>query len=355
MDDNTRAFLKRLMEAVCPTGYEEDAARIWRQEAEGFADRTWSDVHGNSFAVVNEAGSPRVMLAGHIDEIGLMVTHIDKNGFLSFRPIGGWDPQILPGQRVRIRTDQGILIGVVGRKAIHLLEKEAREKVVKVKQLWVDIGARDKEEAESLVRIGDPMVVDHGFATLRNDIALARAFDDRIGAFVVLEAARRLKDMNPDAAVYVVGTVQEEIGLRGAITSAFGIDPQVGIAVDVTHATDIPDAASDTGGEGDIAMGKGPVITRGPNINRLLFDRMVNAAEAEKIPYQVQGAPRGTGTDANALQLTRAGVATGLIGIPNRYMHSPCELVHLGDVEAASRIIAHTVAGIGADSSFVLD
>ena len=355
MDRQQRSFLERLMNEICPTGYEVDAARVWRSEAATFADRIWGDTHGNSFAVVNEAGSPRVMLAGHIDEIGLMVTHIDDNGFLLFSPIGGWDPQVLPGQRVNIKTEAGNVLGVVGRKAIHLLEPKERDKVVKFEQLWVDIGASGKQAAEEVVRIGDPMVLDYGFSVLRDDLVCARAFDDRIGAFVVLEAGRMAAQMDPAAAIYIVGTVQEEIGLRGAITSAFGIDPHVGIAVDVTHATDVPRGKDVASKAGAISLGRGPVITRGPNINPMVFSRLVAAAKASEIPYQLQGAPRGTGTDANAMQLSRAGVATGLIGVPNRYMHSPCEMVDLRDVENASRLIADTVAALESDATFVLE
>jgi len=353
MEKERLEFLRRCMETVCPSGYEEGISRVWREEADRFADRTWADVHGNAFAVVNEGGTPRVMLAGHADEIGLMITYIDENGFLSFSGIGGWDMQVLPGQRVRVQGKAGELIGVIGRKPIHLLQEEERKKVVRMEDLWIDIGAKDKEDAEELVSIGDPAVLDYGFALLRNDLATARGFDDRVGAFVVLEAARLLSSMNPKAAVYAVATVQEEIGLRGAKTSAFGIDPQVGIAVDVGFATDTPGMGDEKKRVGEIAMGKGPVIARGPNINAKLHALLVDTAQKAKIPHQVAGEPRGTGTDANAIQLNRAGVATGLISVPNRYMHSPCEVVHLGDLEHISRLIAETVARIDGSTDFV--
>lgn len=353
MDKGRVEFLRKCVDTISPSGFEEEMSRIWRAEADKFADRTWADVNGNAYAVVNEGGSPRVMLAGHMDEIGLMITYIDDKGFLSFAPIGGWDPQVLPGQRVRIRGKKGVIVGVVGRKPIHLLEAEERKKVVKFDGLWIDIGAKDKKDAEKHVSIGDPAVLDYGFVPLLNDLAAARAFDDRVGAFVILEAARLASEMNPKAAIYAVGTVQEEIGLRGAHTSAFGIDPQVGIAVDVGFATDTPGMGNEKKKVGDIAMGKGPMIARGPNINPKLFDLLVSTAKKEKIPYQVEGAPRGTGTDANAIQLTRAGVATGLISIPNRYMHSPCEVVHLGDLENIAKLIAHTVVSIDDTTDFI--
>lgn len=353
MDKARLDFLRRCMKTVCPSGFEEEFSLVWRQEADRFADRTWVDVHGNTFAVVNEGGGPRVMLAGHADEIGLMITYIDDNGYLSISGIGGWDTQVLPGQRVRIQGKDGPILGVIGRKPIHLLEAEERKKVVKITSLWIDIGAKDKKEAASLVEIGDPAVLDYGFAELRNNLVVARGFDDRIGAFVVLEAARLVAAMNPTVAVYAVATVQEEIGLRGARTSAFGIDPHVGIAVDVGFATDTPGMGEEKKKVGDIAMGKGPIITRGPNINPKLFRLLVATAKEQDIPYQIEGVSRGTGTDANAIQLTRSGVATGLISIPNRYMHSPCEMVHLEDLENIAKLLAHTSAVIDSTTDFI--
>ena len=346
-------FLKRYMATICPTGYEEEASRVWREEADKFADRTWVDQHGNSFAVVNEKGAPRIMLAGHADEIGLMVTYIDENGFLFFAGLGGWDVQVLPGQRVRIRTKKGIVLGVIGRRPIHLLDAEERKKVVKMEELWIDIGAKDRKEAEKLVDIGDPGVLDYEFAELRNGLVTARGFDDRIGAFVVLEAARLAAKLKPKAAIYAVATVQEEIGLRGAKTSAYGIDPQVGIAVDVGFASDTPGMDKLKKQIGEATMGGGPIVTRGPNMNTALVDRIVATAKAKGIPCQVKGYPRGTGTDANAIQLTRAGVATGLLGVPSRYMHSPSEIVHLDDVEHCAKLIAETIVGIDAKTSFL--
>ncbi|HCP32365.1 TPA: hydrolase [Candidatus Acetothermia bacterium] len=353
MEKERVEFLRRCMETVCPSGFEEEISHVWRKEADRFAERTWADSHGNSFAVVNEGGTPRVMLAGHADEIGLMITYIDDNGYLSFAGIGGWDPQVLPGQRVWIQGMTGPILGVIGRKPIHLLEEEERKKVVKIEDLWIDIGAKDKEDVASLVEIGDPAVLDYSFAELRNDLVVSRGFDDRVGAFLILEAARLAAAMNPKASVYAVATVQEEVGLRGARTSAFGIDPHVGIAVDVGFATDTPGMDKEKKKVGEMTMGKGPIIARGPNINPKLFKLFVETAKEEKIPYQIEGAPRGTGTDANAIQLTRAGVATGLISVPNRYMHSPCEIVHLGDLENIARLIAHTVAKIDERTDFI--
>ena len=346
MTDASLAFLKKLIATVSPSGFEQEAAGVWRAEAETFADRVWADTHGNSFAVANEGGKPTIMLAGHIDEIGFMVTYIDDKGFLSFAAIGGFDLQVLPGQRVCIRGRQGPLLGVIGRKAIHLMTEEDRKAVVKIEDLWIDIGAKDKKEAQSLVGVGDCAVIAGDFQTLRNDILVARGFDDRVGAFVVLEALRLAAKMNLHAAVVAVATVQEEVGLRGATTSAFGLDPEIGIAVDVTHVTDTPAMDAEKKKIGEAVLGGGPALARGANINPRVFELLVKTARDKNIPCQIGPAPRGTGTDANAIQLTRAGVATALVSVPNRYMHSPCELVNARDLDGCSALIAATIGAV---------
>ncbi len=348
-----KAFLKRFLDAPSPSGFEEGAARLWREEASGFAERVWVDQHGNSFASYNEQGTPRVMLAGHVDEIGLMVSYIDDKGYIYVRGIGGWDTQILPGQRLWIQGAEGPVLGVLGRKPIHLLEDEERKKVVKIKELWVDIGADSKEEAEKRVSIGDPAVLAHSAEALGDKLLAARGTDDRIGAYVVMEALRKLQSLKPHASTFAVATVQEEIGLRGARTSAFGIDPQVGIAVDVTFTTDTPGTEGDKKRLGEITLGKGPVLSRGPNVNHRLFDMLRDTARRENIPVQIEAAPGATGTDANAIQLTRAGVATAIVSVPNRYMHTPCEVIAYNDVDHAASLIAHTVARIDEETDFL--
>jgi endoglucanase len=354
MEQRSLEFLRRLMETISPSGYEGEAALVWTEEAKTFADRVWVDAHGNAYALVNSGGSPRVMLAGHMDEIGLMLTHIDDKGFLYFTAIGGWDPQILQGQRVWVRTREGKIPGVIGKKPIHLIKQEERDKVTKIEDLWIDIGAKDRGEAEKLVEIGDPVVLAYGFEELPNGLALARGFDDKAGAFVVLEAARLLKKLSPKAEVYAVATVQEEVGLRGARTSAFAIDPKVGIAVDVEFATDFPTMDSEKKRLGEVELGKGPVIVRGANISPKMFELLKETAKEREIPHQLIGAPGGTGTDANVIQLTRAGVATGLLGVPNRYMHSPCEIVSLDDLENTAKLMAYVVARIDETMEFAL-
>lgn len=352
MESRSLDFLKRLLATVSPSGYEDEAAQVWTEEAKTFADEVRSDTQGNVIAVVNKGGKPRVMLAGHMDEIGFMITHIDDQGFLYFGQIGGWDPQIVQGQRVWIRTQSGKIPGVIGKKPIHLIKEEDRNRVTKIEELWIDIGAKDKAEAERLVRIGDPAVIDYGFAELRNNLVVSRGFDDKAGAFVVLEAARMLAKLKPKAEVHAVATVQEEVGLRGAHTSAYGIDPLVGIAVDVGFATDFPTMAEEQKRVGAAKVGQGPMIGRGPTYNHKVVELLIETAQAKNIPYQLNGEPRGMGTDAYAMQMTRAGIAAGLVSVPNRYMHSPCEIVSLTDLENAYTLIAHTVAQIDEKMSF---
>ncbi len=352
MRARSKAFLRELIATISPSGFEGEASQVWRKYVEEFADEVRVDVHGNTIAVVNPGGKPVLMLAGHIDEIGLMVRHVDENGYLYFGPIGGWDAQILQGQRVWVLGKNGErILGVVGKKPIHLLDPKEREKVPKLYELWIDIGAKNREEALEQVDIGAPVVVAAGMEELQNGILVGRGFDDRVGAFVVAEALRLARQKKLKAAVYAVATVQEEIGLRGARTSAFGINPDVGIAVDVTFSTDYPGV--DKRRIGEIKLGGGPVIARGPNINPRVFDLLVKVAQRAKIPYQVEGIPYGTGTDANVIQLTRAGVATGLVSIPNRYMHSPVELVHEKDLENIARLLAGFAAALDPKTSLI--
>jgi endoglucanase len=281
------------------------------------------------------------MLAGHCDQLGLLVEYIDDNGYLYVQPIGGWDMQILLGQSLCVWSTgraQGPLNGVVARRAPHLLTADEKKKVPEFHDVWIDIGAKDKKEAQELVTIGDPITVMLSYRELRNDLAFAPGMDDKVGVWTVMETLRLMQGRKLHAAVFCVSTVQEEIGLRGATTSTYGVNPHVGIAVDVTHATDTP--GNDKKQIGEVGLGKGPVIVRGANINPHVFDRLTDQARTNEIPHQIKAHPRGTGTDANAMQLSREGVATGLIGLPNRYMHSPVEVVSLKDLDAAARLLA---------------
>jgi len=353
MNKKRTQFLAHLINSISPSGYEAPVAKVWKAEAETFASKVWTDTHGNSHAIVNPGGSPRIMFAGHYDEIGFQISYIDDKGYLWIQALGGWDSQIAQGQRVQIATKKGTIRGVIGKVAIHMQSPEDRKKVSQIKDLWVDIGAKDRKDAEKMVEIGDPLVIASGFEEIANGLAIGRAFDDRAGAFVILEAARLLSKLSPKAEIHAVATVQEEIGLRGVTTAAYGINPDIGIAVDMTFATDHPNMAEAMKRENSIELGKGPVLTRGPNINSKLFDLMVKTAKAEKIPFQINAEPRGTGTDANALQLNRAGVVAGLISVPLRYMHSPCETISLKDLEDSAKLLAKTVAKITPRTNFV--
>jgi len=353
MNKRTLHFLTQLIESISPSGYEDEAARVWQEEARTFVDDLRRDSHGNSDAVINPGGSPRIMLSGHYDEIGFVVSHINADGYLWIQPVGGWDPQIPQGQHVIIRGKKGHVPGVIGKCPIHLLSDDQRNKVTKLDEQWVDIGAANRKAAEKLIAIGDPLVIARGFSRLEGSLVAGRGFDNRAGAFTVLEAARILSKLKPKAEVHAVATVQEEIGLRGARTAAYGIDPHVGIAVDVTFATDYPAMSDAVKKYGQIKVGKGVVITRGPNVNPKLFELMVDTAEKKKIAYQINAESRATGTDANAIQINRAGVATGLLNIPNRYMHTPCEVVSLDDLMGTAELMAHTCARITDKTDFI--
>ncbi|MBN2542193.1 M42 family metallopeptidase [bacterium] len=337
-------FLKKLMDTISPSGFEDEARKLWGERTQKFADEVNNDILGNSIAVLNKGGNPKIMLAGHIDEVGFMVKYINKEGYIYFSTIGGLDPHIVPGQRVWIKAQKGRVLGVIGRKPIHLIESDERKNVTKIEDLFIDIGAKDEKEAKSILQIGDPAVPAAGFDELNNDLGVSRGFDNKGGAFVISETLRILSKSNPKASVYGVATVQEEIGLRGAKTSAYGVSPDIGIAVDLTFSTDYPSINKNK--VGDIKIGKGPVIARGPNINPKIFDLLVEVAKKEKIPYQIEGISRGTGTDANVIQLTKSGVATGLVSIPNRYMHSPVEIVSLKDLENVSKLLSAFVMRI---------
>lgn len=342
MHDASFAFLKRLLETPSPSGCERAIQDIVRDWAAPFADDVRTDRHGNVIAALRPkksiSGAPRIMLAGHCDQIGLMVQHIDNEGFLYVQPIGGWDMQILLGQYLTILGRDGPVTGVISRKATHLLTNEERNKVPQFTDVWVDIGAKNKDEAEKLVRAGDTATIALGVRDLRNGLIASPGLDDKVGLWVAMETLRLLKDRPLQAEVYAVSTVQEEVGLRGAATSAYGIHPHVGIAIDVCHATDTP--GNEKKQLGETKLGGGPALYRGPNINPRVAELLAEAAAAIEVAVQFRGAPRPTGTDANAIQLARDGVATAIIGIPNRYMHSPVEMCHLDDLERAARLLA---------------
>jgi endoglucanase len=341
----TPPLLDELLRTGAPSGYEGPAAEIWRRAA-SFAELS-SDGLGSSIARVGDA-APLLAVVGHIDEIGLIVTHVDEKGFLWFTSIGGWDPQILVGQRVEIRAKDGPVLGVVGRKPIHLLEADQRKKVVELKGMHIDIGAKDGEEASELIRVGDPVVIAAEPVPMLGKRLVSKAMDNRLGAYVALESLRRAHEGGEMAGSFAaVAAVQEEIGLFGARTAAFEVRPDIAIAVDVTHATDAPGV--DEKELGASPLGSGPVIGRGSTLSPKVFELLVETAEAEGIEHSISASGRGTSTDADVLQISRAGIPTGLVSIPLRYMHSPVEMVDLADVEATVELLAAFAARLTAD------
>jgi putative aminopeptidase FrvX len=344
------ASLRSLLDAVGPSGFELAPAQAFAEIARGYTDEVEIDLVGSVTARVpgSAEGAPRIALVGHVDEIGVIVTHIDDKGFLWFGPVGGWDPVILVGQRVRLQTKNGPVSGVVGKKAIHLLEADERGKPVKINQLHIDIGAEDGDEAKATVEIGDVAVIDAGPVELLGKRVTSRAMDNRLGAYVAVDAARRVAESGGATSdVIAVGAAQEEITFAGARTSAFALDPQIAIVIDVTHATDAPGV--DEKELGSHPLGSGPVIQRGSTIHPAISRLLIETAEAGGIDYTIEVSGRGTSTDADAIHVARQGVACGVVSIPLRYMHSPVETIDLRDVEAAAALVAAFAKRVPAD------
>jgi putative aminopeptidase FrvX len=350
MNGDFPQVLRDLLAARGPSGYETAPAAVWRAAAEAFGAEANIDVVGTPSARVAGGGNRRLMVMGHIDEIGLIVTHIDDEGYLWFREVGGWDAQILVGQRVTIATREGELPGVIGKKPIHLLRDEERKKVAEVRDLHIDVGARDGEQARGLVRVGDVAVIAGDPVELPGGRLASRALDNRLGAFVALESARLVAEAGgAEWELVAVAAAQEETTFGGSRTSAFALAPDAAIVVDVTHATDAPGIEVKEAGKH--ALGSGPVISRGSTLHPRLFELLYDTAERELIPFTVEAIGRNTGTDADAVHLARGGIPTALVSIPLRYMHSPVELVELADVHATARLIAATARALGADFS----
>jgi putative aminopeptidase FrvX len=331
--------LRSLITATGPSGYEGAPARVFADACAPFAKVT-TDGLGSVTARVKGTGSgPTIAIVGHIDEIGLIVTHIDDKGFLSFIGVGGWDPVILVGQRVELTTRDGVVVGVVGKKPIHLLKEDERKRAAEMKDLHIDIGAKDGDEAKALVRIGDVAVIAGEPVELPNDRVVSRALDNRLGCYVAYEAARLVAEAGGAAGdVVAVAAVQEEITFAGARTTAHSLRPDAAIVVDVTHATDAP--GIDERENGTHPFGSGPVIERGSTLHPQIFELLHDAAEAESIPFTIAASARYTGTDADAFHISRDGIPTGLIGLPLRYMHSPVEMVQLDDIANAAKLAA---------------
>ena len=346
------SVLGQLLAAAGPSGYEAEPAAAWRAAAAAFGAQVETDTLGSSTArVAGRTGERSLAIVGHIDEIGLIVTHIDDDGFLWFRAVGGWDAQILLGQRVRIATRDGAAIGVIGKKAVHLLREEERKQTPEVRDLHIDIGASGGDDARARVRVGDVAVVDVEPVELAPGRVASRAMDNRLGSFVALEAARLVSEAGgADWDVVAVAAAQEEITFGGSRTVAHSLRPDAAVVVDVTHATDTPGA--DSKSSGAHALGSGAVIARGSILHPRVSELLLEAAEAESIPFTTEASGRNTGTDADAIHISRNGVPTGLVSIPLRYMHSPVELVQLADVDACARLIAAFALRLPADIAF---
>jgi endoglucanase len=333
-------FLENLLAAPSPSGYEQPAQRVFRDYVAPYCEVT-SDVMGNVYGFVAGQGKdrPKVMLVGHSDEVGLQIKYIDDKGFLYFAAVGGVDAHLTPGKVVNIHTAEGVVTGVIGKRPIHLIEPKDRDAVVKLDAQYIDIGAKDKKEAQKIVRVGDCVTFDSRLIQLQGDRVSSRGFDDKAGCFVVAEVLRLVAQEKKKLPVdlYGVSSVQEEIGLRGGTTSSYTVNPDIGICVEVDFATDQPDVERKH--NGDVALGKGPILTRGANINHSLFELLYSSAEKAKISVQLTANPRATGTDANVMQISRGGVATALVKIPLRYMHTPVEVISLGDLEQAAKLI----------------
>ncbi|MCX8108968.1 MAG: M42 family metallopeptidase [Verrucomicrobiae bacterium] len=333
-------FLRELVNTPSPSGHEMRGQRVWLDYVKRYADRTYSDAYGNCVAVLNEGGSPRLMLAAHADEIALTVNYIDKDGFLYVRRLGGVDPIVAKAQRVLVHTANGPVRGVIGNVAPHLTKSEKERKVPEIGDLFIDIGAKNRREAEKLVRIGDPVTLDDSFELLRGDLAIARAFDNRIGTFAIAETLRLLKTENRKfkAEICAVSNIMEEVGLYGARQIAYSLKPDVAIVVDVTHATDYPTVSHQL--HGDVRLGKGPTLTHGGCNHPKVVERLEEVARKEKIKLQHEAMSATSGTDTDVIFWTRGGIPSALVSLPNRYMHSPVELISLRDLEQIPVLLA---------------
>ena len=352
MREPSLEFLKTLVNTPSPVGHETRGQRVWLDYVGKFADETYSDAYGNCVAVLNKGGSPRLMLAAHADEIAMAVNYIDENGFIYVRRMGGIDAAITKAQRIVIHTRTGPVKGVVGNVAPHLMKEDANAKPPKIHELFIDIGVANRKEAEKLVRIGDPITLTDEFDFLRNDLVVARAFDNRIGTFAVAEALRLLSESKGklQAEICAVSNVQEEVGLLGARQIAYSLNPDLALVVDVTHATDYPTVSKSQ--HGDVKMGKGPVLTHGGCNHPDVVAHLETVAKAKKIPLQHAAMSATSGTDTDVIFWTRGGIASALVSLPNRYMHSPVEVVSLKDLEMIPQLLTGFAASLKKNHQF---
>jgi tetrahedral aminopeptidase len=341
MHDDQLAFLTRLVETTGPSGYEWQTQQVWRERVQDVADQVHTDALGNCFATLNPSGSPRLMIEAHIDEIGFIVKYIDERGYVYFDPIGGFDGSTLPGGRVRIMGRNGPVIGVIGRAPIHNLSAEDRKNMPELKDMWIDLGVRDRAGAEAVVAVGDAGGRSNGLQRLHGNVLASNSFDDRAGAYVIAEAFRALAASGTNACVVAVSSVQEEIGLRGAVVSAYTADVPIGICLEVNWTTDDPfTKPSDLG---VLRLGGGPILGRGACTNPRIFRRLADAANAEGIEVQIKADAEGTANDENVMQMSRAGMATGLLKVPTRYLHTASEVLSTDDIDQCVTLLCRFV------------
>ena len=341
MNKRSLQFLETLVNTPSPSGHESRGLRVWMDYVSQYADETYSDAYGNCVAVLNKGGGPRLMLAGHADEIGMTVNFIDDDGYVYVRRLGGTNPAITRAQRVIIHSRTGPVKGVVGSVAPHLMRTDTGvPKVPKIHEVFIDIGIDSRKAAEKLVRVGDPITLNDQFEILRDGLVVARAFDNRVGTWAVAETLRLLKTgrVKLNAEVCVVANTMEEVGLFGARQIAYSLHPDVALVMDVTHATDYPTV--DKRQHGDIKVGQGPTVTHGNCNHPEVIKRVEQVAKRLKINLQHEAISSTSGTDTDAVFWTRGGIPSGLISLPNRYMHSPVEVVSLKDLEQIPQLMA---------------
>ena len=345
-------FLRQLLSSPTPSGYESPGQRIWCDYARQFADEVHTDAYGNAVAVLNPGGDPKIMIDGHVDEIGLMVKYIDDKGFVYVQRIGGVDPALVRGKRVNIHTAKGVVRGVIAAPAIHLRDQDKDAKAPKMHESYVDIAARDKADARKRVSVGDPITFVDDFEMLNRNVAVARAFDNRVGTWVAIETLRLLVGKRPAAAVYACSSVQEEVGLSGARMTVVNVRPDAALVVDVTHATDTP--GIDLKQHGEVQMGKGPTLAIGRENHPVLIERLRKAAKAAKIPLQFEAFSLTGGTDAMAIYTHNGGVPSALVSVPNRYMHTTVEMLDLRDLRHTADLLAAFLAGVKKGERFAV-
>ncbi|MBP7310789.1 MAG: M20/M25/M40 family metallo-hydrolase [Candidatus Cloacimonetes bacterium] len=350
MNEKNKKYLYDLLSVASPSGYEAPAQAITRSYLHGTCDDISGDINGNLIALKKGSGKYKVMIVGHADEIGFIINYIDESGYLYVKTLGGFDVNLLPGLRVDIHHQGKIVRGIIGKKPVHMMRGGDDNPKLKIEDLWLDIGAKNKEDALSRVAIGDTITYSSQIEELGGDLIVSKATDNKVGVYIAAAVMKELTGKKIKANYYAVASVGEETTMKGSATSAYGIQPDIAIAVDVTFTSDIPGADKRVFGE--VALGKGPTLTLGAAMHPAINTRLQELAAKHKIPIQLEIAPGRTGTDADAIHGQRTGTATAVLSIPNRYMHSPNEVISLGDLDNAVKLLVEFVKSI--DDKLVL-